>query len=92
VASKTEKSITIKDKATHQSIDYDARACFAKSAKIFTDAEISGEQARTLREWAKYEFRMGNEEQAAKMWQEAKDIFARLGAEMEVRRMDQLPE
>jgi tetratricopeptide (TPR) repeat protein len=90
VAAKTEKAIRIKDKKTYQSIDYDARACFAKSARIFTDAEISGERARTLREWAKYEFKTGNVEQAAKMWQEAKDLFAKLGAELEVQRMNHL--
>ena len=88
VAGKTEKTIKIKDRETGESVDYDARACFAKSEKIFADAEINGERARTLREWARYEFKRNNTEQAAKMWDEAKNIFAKLGAEMEVQRMN----
>ncbi|HJR79857.1 MAG TPA: adenylate/guanylate cyclase domain-containing protein [Anaerolineales bacterium] len=91
VTAATGKSIPIKDRETRQSIDYDARACFAKSAKIFADAEIHGERARTLREWAKYELKMGDKERAAQMWQEARAIFEKLGAEMEVRRMDPEP-
>lgn len=88
VASKTGKAIRIKDRETHQSIDNDAHACFAKSEKIFADAEINGERARTLREWARYEFKTGNKQRAAKMWQDARDIFAKIGAEMEVQRMN----
>ena len=92
VAGKTGKTIRIKDKETGESVDYDARACFAKSEKIFAESEINGERARTLREWARYEFSMNNRDQATKMWQEACDIFANLGADMEVQRMSDLPE
>jgi tetratricopeptide (TPR) repeat protein len=88
VASKTGKAIRIKDRETHQSIDNDAHACFAKSEKIFAEAEINGERARTLREWARHEFKTGNKQRAAKMWQDARDIFATIGAEMEVQRMN----
>ena len=84
--------VRFSDWETHQMSDYDAETCFSKSVKIFVDAEINSERARTLREWARYEFRRGNQEQGAKMWQEAQDIFARLGAEMEVERMNTLPE
>jgi class 3 adenylate cyclase/tetratricopeptide (TPR) repeat protein len=91
VASKTGKAIRIKDRETHQSIDHDARTCFAKSEKIFADAEINGERARTLREWARYEFKRNNREQATKMWQNALDIFAKLGADLEVQRMGDSP-
>jgi tetratricopeptide (TPR) repeat protein len=88
VTGKIGKAIKIKDRETGEAMDYDARSSFAKSEKIFADAEINGERARTLREWAKYEFKTGNKELAIKMWQEAKDIFATLGAEMEVQRMN----
>ena len=47
---------------------------------------------RTLREWARYEFRMNNRDQATRMWQEAREIFAKLGADMELQRMSDLPE
>lgn len=87
VAGKTGIAIEVKDRETGQSVEHDARACFANSEKIFREAEIHGERARTLREWARYEFNKDNKEEAARMWQEAQDIFAKLGAELEVRRM-----
>jgi hypothetical protein len=65
--------------------------CFEKSEKIFAQAEIEVERARTLREWAKHAIRKGNSEQATKMWQEAREIFAKLGADLEVERMNRLP-
>jgi len=92
VAGKTGKAIRIKEKETGASVDYDARACFAKSEKIFAESEISGEQARTLREWARHELRMDNRDQAIKMWENAREIFAKLGADMEVQRMNEQPE
>jgi len=88
VAGKTGNAILIKERKTRQPVDHDARACFAKSEKIFAELEIDGERARTLREWARYEYKSGNKERAAKMWQEAQDIFAKLGADMEVQRMN----
>ncbi|HLF75008.1 MAG TPA: adenylate/guanylate cyclase domain-containing protein [Anaerolineales bacterium] len=88
VAGKTGNAILIKERKTRQPVDHDARACFAKSEKIFAELEIDGERARTLREWARYEYESGNKERAAKMWQEAQDIFAKLGADMEVQRMN----
>ncbi len=91
VTGKTGKKIKIKDKETGQAMDYDAHACFAKSEKIFADAEINGERARTLREWAKHAFKAGNQEQAAKMWEEAREVFAKLGADLEVQRMGDSP-
>jgi class 3 adenylate cyclase/predicted ATPase len=92
VASKTGTTIRIKDRETGQPVDYDARACFAKSEKIFAESEIKGERARTLREWARHEFKAGEQDQAEKMWEEAKDIFVKLGADMEVQRMKTPPE
>jgi len=53
-----------------------AEACFAESVRVFTEMGAEGERARTLRAWARYE-----------MGQEAQDIFARLGMELEVERM-----
>ena len=91
VTGKTGKAIRIKEKETGKSIDYDARSCFAKSEKIFAESEINGERARTLREWARYEFEMGNRDRATEMWQKAREIFATLGANMEVQRMIEPP-
>ena len=84
---KLDKPLSLRDRETRQMINYDARTCFNKSERIFAEAEIESERARTLREWAKYEFKIGNQEQSTRMWQEARAIFTKLGAEMEVQRM-----
>jgi hypothetical protein len=73
-------------------LEYDVRACFTKSERTFAEAEIEMERARTLREWARYEFKIGNRDQATNMWQEAREIFTKIGAEMEVQRMSTLPD
>ena len=91
VSDKFSQPISVKDPEIRQGATYDADTCFRKSEKIFAEAEIEIERARTLREWAKYRFQSGDQEQAAKMWQEARDIFASLGAEMEVQRMSYPP-
>ena len=91
VAGKSGTTIKIKDKETDQSIDYDARSSFAKSEKIFAETEINAERARTLCEWARYEFTKGDKKLGKKMWKEARDIFVKLGAHMEVERMGKLP-
>lgn len=91
VSEKLGKAIRLKDRKTHKFIEVDTDTCFAKSVKIFAEAEIEMERARTLREWAKSSFRRGNQEQAEKMWQEGREIFVRLGADMEVQRMTDQP-
>jgi len=84
--------VRFSDWETHQKNDYNAEACFSRSTKIFADAEIEMDRARTLREWARYELKRGNKEHGEKMWQEARDIFTSLGARMEVERMNSLSE
>ncbi len=61
---------------------YDAVACFAESMRIFTEMGAEGERAHTLRAWARYELERGDREKGEAMWQEAQDLFARLGTEM----------
>ncbi|HJS19958.1 MAG TPA: adenylate/guanylate cyclase domain-containing protein [Anaerolineales bacterium] len=72
-------------------IEYEPQDCFSKSADIFAEAEMEGERARTLREWAKYELRRNNKERGTELWQEARLIFEKLGAHMEVERMAEMP-
>ena len=72
-------------------LDYFPDECFAKSVDIFTDAEIEGERARTLREWAKFEIRRNNQERGIRLWEEARSIFEKLGAYKLVERMAELP-
>ena len=89
VADKQNAPVHFSDWETHLPGDHDAEGCFANSLRIFTEAEIDMERARTLREWAHYKFNHGDRDQGAKMWQEAKETFAKIGAQMEVDRMDE---
>ena len=91
VAAKTGKPIRFRDRETGQLIDHDARTSFAKSEKIYADAQIDGERARTLREWARYELKNGDTKQGKNLWKKARDLFDKLGAQMEVDRMKELP-
>jgi len=92
ISDRMNNAVRFSDWETHQENDYDAELCFSKSTQILTDAEIDAERARTLREWARYKFGHGDQEQGIKMWQEARDIFVTLGAHLEVERMQTLPE
>ena len=91
VAGKIGKAIKLRDKETSQFLDYDARASFAKSEKIFAEAEINGERARTLREWARYELKSGDKKQGKTLWKKSRDLYVKLGAQLEVDRMSELP-
>jgi tetratricopeptide (TPR) repeat protein len=91
VSERLGKPLRLRDRETRKFINYDAETCFLKSEKIFTEAEIQMERARTLREWAKFTFRMGDRERAEKLSNESREIFARLGADREVQRMAHPP-
>jgi tetratricopeptide (TPR) repeat protein len=87
VAMKTGIPIALREKGSDHAEQYDPQACFRRSDKILTDTQMDGERARTLREWARYEFKIGNGEEGLKKWQEARDIFLKLGADKEAERM-----
>ena len=91
VSEKLLQPIQLRDRETREIREYDAEACFSRSNGIFAEAEIEMERARTLREWAKSAARAGDQEGAEKRWQESREIFVRLGADMEVRRMANPP-
>jgi hypothetical protein len=65
-----------------------AEACFAESERIFKKIEREEERARTFREWAKFKLEQGDQHQGLRLWGEAKAIFAHLGAQQEVERME----
>ena len=92
ISSSTDSPVRFSDWETRQMDEYDAETCFSKSMQILTDAKIDPERARTLREWANYKIKVGDKENGAKMWQEARDLFVKLGAQMEVERMKDLPQ
>ena len=64
--------------------------CFAESVRMFAEAGLQGERARTLREWARYEIERGNRAGGELLWREVRAVFARLGMDGEVRAMDAL--
>jgi tetratricopeptide (TPR) repeat protein len=70
---------------------YDAVACFAESVRICKETGMEGELAHALRFWATYELERGDRERGTAMWQEARAIFARLGVDLEVERMREMP-
>lgn len=70
---------------------YDGEGCFAESLRICDEGNLEGEKARTLRAWARYKLAQGDRSEAERLWQEAHDIFERLGAILEAERMSQLP-
>ncbi len=84
IAEKSGKPASIWERGQAAPIDHDPQDCYATSAAIFAEAEIEVERARTLREWAKYEFSRENKERGIELWEEALAIFIRLGATKEV--------
>ena len=91
VASHLPDPIVIEDEHGGQLGVYDAAACFAESIRICTETGMEGERARTLRAWATYELERGDRLRGETMWQEAQQVFAQLGADLEVERMAVLP-
>ena len=92
ICAATDDVVRFSDWETHEMGEYDADTCFGKSVSILVESEIDLEHAHTLREWAHYKFKSGNREEGKRMWQEARDIFAELGAQREIERMKDLPE
>jgi tetratricopeptide (TPR) repeat protein len=65
-----------------------AHECYAASLQLFVEISAAGEQARTAREWAGYELVQGDRQEGARLWQEARDLFTRLGLTVEAELMD----
>jgi hypothetical protein len=63
---------------------------FAGSLAVFKKIKAEGEQARTLRAWAEVELRNDQVEASRGKLQEARTIFARLGAKGELARTESL--
>ena len=74
-----------------QQTSFTAEACFAESDRVCRESGMEGERALTLRAWATYELEQGNAARGDELWLEARGIFRRLGAHMEVARMTELP-
>jgi len=90
IAVQSRELVTVREQEAGKVVSYEAEKCFSQSVQILLDAGLDRERARTLREWAKYEFEQGNEEKGKWMWLEAREIFASLDAYKEVERMDMM--
>jgi predicted ATPase/class 3 adenylate cyclase len=66
-------------RAENQGATQDPAACFAESLRVFAEAGMEGERAQTLRAWASYELEQGDKAHGRALWQEAHEIFTRLG-------------
>ncbi|MCI0709540.1 MAG: tetratricopeptide repeat protein, partial [Chloroflexi bacterium] len=69
----------------------DAQECFIQSDTICQENGLVGDRARTLREWARHEYRYGNNEDGLELWTKATQLYEQLGADLEVKRMQQGP-
>ncbi len=68
-----------------------ARPCFEESARSFAEAGAVGDQARTLRAWARHELRSGDHARGHKLWRQARELFARLALTHELARTPEQP-
>jgi serine/threonine protein kinase/predicted ATPase len=75
VAARLREAVSLNDRI------YEPSACFAESLRVFTEVGMEAERARTLRDWASYEKERGDSGRGLAMWQEAREIFSRLGIE-----------
>ena len=66
--------------------------CFAESLRVFKQMNAEGEQARTLRAWAEFEFNQGRGDEGRKKSEAARAMFLRVGAASEVARTEALLE
>lgn len=65
-----------------------ADECFARSHAVFRQANMAGEQARTLVQWACYSQQTGDCRKANAMRRVARKLFQETGADWEVQRLD----
>jgi class 3 adenylate cyclase/predicted ATPase len=91
IAERSGKPASLWERGQEMPVEHDPEDCYSRSAGIFAEAEIEVERARTLREWAKFEFSRGNKERGIELWEEALSIFKKLGAIKEVERMSGRP-
>lgn len=61
-------------------------ACFTESLQLFTEIGMSGEQARTLRAWARYDIAQGDKARGQRHLAQALDRFTQLSMTKEVAR------
>ncbi|HEX8175794.1 MAG TPA: protein kinase [Pyrinomonadaceae bacterium] len=68
---------------TSGGMEYDPRACFTESLRVFTEAGMEAEKARTMLEWARYEEQQGDAARSLTLLRDAETIYASLGMKMD---------
>ncbi len=68
--------------------EYNASECFRKSEEIYQKNGMIGDWARTTREWARHEYHHHDKERGLELWEKSKELFAQVGADLEVKRME----
>lgn len=88
VSAQIGETISIEDGETTQ--PFTTRACFEESQRICEETGMEGEKALNMRAWAKYEMMHGDEERGIQLWQDARNIFHLVGADLEAERMNNI--
>jgi predicted ATPase/class 3 adenylate cyclase len=92
IAAHTGEPVNLHNLADIQQTIWHAEDCFQESNSIFTEIAREEERARTLKEWAKLKIDNGDYHQGMHLWQQAREIFAKIGAQFEVERMEVIHE
>ncbi len=86
IASRTRTAILL------GTVTKDADACFAASLRVCTEAGMEAERAQVLRVWANHPLAQGDPAAGEVMWQEARAIYDKLGMQLQVSRLADLPD
>lgn len=73
---------------SHYDLPVTPGECFTQALDIHTSVGAKGEQARTLREWARYELAHGEREPGLVHWRAARALFLELDMPQPIARMD----
>ncbi|MDA8411641.1 MAG: tetratricopeptide repeat protein [Treponema sp.] len=88
VASEMPGGVIDVDPSIHEGGMVSAGECFAESVRISTESGNEDGLAETLRTWAFFEKRSGNQEKASAFYSSARDLFAKFGAAKTLAKME----
>jgi tetratricopeptide (TPR) repeat protein len=91
IAAATGKKVSEEEKSEKGTPKRSAEDCFKESFEMFTNFGMENERALTLRAWARHALAAGDRAEGERMWNEAREIFTRIDADMEAARMAELP-
>jgi tetratricopeptide (TPR) repeat protein len=84
VAARLGEAVRVEDEPdAAESRTCSARDCFTESNRLTVESGMKGEQAQTLRAWAKYEIEQGDRERGRALLKDANALFVDLGVAVE---------